>query len=261
MVVAAIAHDYPLADRMVLFSLPFVCLALAATVLVSRHAGVQLLFVGLVLVVSVPEIGSAASATVHPYTKTEAREAYVYVQQHERPGDAVLIEWEGVTIFDYYNRTLGVNANGYFRLTGSSTPCENGRQLAQLEQWKRVWLVFAIAPGSESGHPINTYVNAFRSIGRPTSTFLSPGPSGAVLLTLSSSVPTPARSQITGPKLAAGPRRLSLRHCHPDGPVGVDGGGSPIGFGNGITPEARSTSAAEPSRSLSSLTSSGSRTW
>ena len=95
MVVAGIAHSYPLADRMVLFSLPFVCLALAATVLVSRQAAIQLLFVGLVLVVSIPEFGSAASATVHPYTKTEAREAYVYVQRHRRPGDAVLVEWEG----------------------------------------------------------------------------------------------------------------------------------------------------------------------
>jgi hypothetical protein len=197
-VVAGIAHDYPLADRMVLFSLPFVCLVLAATVLVSGRAGVQLLFVGLVLVVSVPELGSAASATVHPYTKTEVREAYVYVQRHERPGDAVLVEWEGVTLFDYYNRTLGVGANGYFRLTGSSTPCDNGRQLAQLEQWKRVWLVFAINPGSETGHPISTYVNAFRSVGLPTATFLSPGPAGAVLLTVSS-VSTPARTTIAAP--------------------------------------------------------------
>jgi hypothetical protein len=198
MVVAGIAHDYPLADRMVLFSLPFVCLALAATILVSRRAGIQLLFVGLVLVVSVPELGSAASATVHPYTKTEVREAYVYVQQHRRPGDALLIEWEGVTIFDYYNRTLGVNANGYFRSTGSSTSCDNGRQLAQLEQWKRVWLVFGIAPGSETGHPISSYVNAFRSVGLPTSTFLSPGPAGAVLLSVSSA-PAPARVDIAAP--------------------------------------------------------------
>ncbi|MGH9097403.1 MAG: hypothetical protein ACRDWB_08265, partial [Acidimicrobiales bacterium] len=198
MVVAGIAHDYPLADRMVLFTLPFVCLALAATVLVSRRAGVQLLLVGLVLVVSIPELGSAASATVHPYTRTEVRGAYVYVQQHERPGDAVLVEWEGVTLFDYYHRTLGLGANGYFRLTGSSTACDNRRQLAQLDQWKRVWLVFAIDPGSETGDPINTYVNAFRPVGVPTSTFLSPGPAGAVLLTVSS-VPTPARSAVAAP--------------------------------------------------------------
>jgi hypothetical protein len=110
----------------------------------------------------------------------------------------VLVEWEGVTLFDYYNRTLGVGANGYFRLTGSSTPCDNGRQLAQLEQWKRVWLVFAINPGSETGHPISTYVNAFRSVGLPTATFLSPGPAGAVLLTVSS-VSTPARTTIAAP--------------------------------------------------------------
>ena len=108
------------------------------------------------------------------------------------------------SIFDYYNRTLGVNANGYIRLTGSSTPCDNGRQLAQLERWKRVWLVFAIAPGSETGRPINTYVNAFKSVGLPTSTFLTPGPAGAVLLTVSS-VPAPARSQISAPSWQPAP--------------------------------------------------------
>jgi hypothetical protein len=198
MAAGAIAHDYPLADRMVLFSLPFVFLALAATILVSRRRGIRLIFVALVLAVSIPELGSAASATVHPYTKTEARDAYLYVRQHQRPGDAVLIEWEGVTVFDYYHRALGVDANGYFRLNGSLTPCDNGRQLAQLEQWKRVWLVFAIDPGSETGHPIHRYVNAFSAVGVPTSTFLSPGRAGAVLLSVSS-VRAPARTDIAAP--------------------------------------------------------------
>jgi hypothetical protein len=187
-----------MADRMVLFSVPFVCLAVGATVWLSRKIWIQLMFVGLVLVVSLPELGTASSAVVHPYTKSEAREAYVYVLQHRRQGDAVLVEWEGLAVLDYYQQVLGVSAVGYFRLSGSSSACDNGRQLAQLEGWKRVWLVFGIDPGSEGGHPIGQYVKAFSAIGRPSSTFLSPGPAGAVLLTLSPPV-KPAQFTLAAP--------------------------------------------------------------
>jgi hypothetical protein len=147
------------------------------------------------------------AATIHPYTKTELREAYVYVLQHRQPGDALLFEWEGVPDFLYYHQTLGVNAQGHFRLTGSSTPCNNAPQLAQLERWKRVWLVFGIAPGTESNHPIAQYVKAFSVIGQPASTFLSPGPAGAVLLAVSPAV------KLVQPAIAAPTWQPALYGC------------------------------------------------
>ena len=195
-VVAGIAHAYPMADRMVLFALPFTFLVLAASLLVSRRTAVQLALVALIVVVSVPALGSAASAVVHPYTRTEVRGAYAFVEAHRQPGDGVLVEGEGIPAFLYYHRTLGVDADGVFRMMGSPTPCDNAAQLDQLRRWRRVWLVFATAPDSEAGHPIAEYLRAFGWVGRPTAAFYAPGPSGAVLLEVS---PTPATAAPTVP--------------------------------------------------------------
>jgi hypothetical protein len=180
--VAGVVHAYPVADRMVLFTLPFVCLTLGGVVLVSRRVGVQLACVALVAAVAAGGFGSAASAVVHPYTRTEVREAYVTVLQHREPGDAVLVEWEGVPDFFYYHLTLGVDAQGTVKLGGSAIPCDNAAQLSQLLQWRRVWLVFAIDPDSEQGHPIAHYLAAFHSVGTVVAATYTAGPAAAVLL-------------------------------------------------------------------------------
>jgi hypothetical protein len=183
-VAAAVDHAYPMADRMVLFTVPFVCLLLGAVLRLIPKVLAQALMVGLVLVVGASSIGMAASAIVHPYTKTEVREAYQYVLRHEKAGDAVLVEWEGLPDFIYYHETLGVRGDGTFKLTGSTSACDNAAQLAQLDRWKRVWLVLGIDPHSERGHPIEHYISAFRSIAKITSVYNTPGPSAAVLLTI-----------------------------------------------------------------------------
>jgi hypothetical protein len=200
----AIAHEYPMADRMVLFTIPFVCVLLGALLLVSPRLPLQLLMMVPVLVVSASEISTSASAVVHPYTKTEVREAYVYVLQHERPGDAVFVEWEGLPDFLYYHQTLGVAAEGSFQLSGSQSACDNRAQLAQLQTWKRVWLVFGIDPDTEAGNPIGHYESVFRHVARISSTFSSPGPSGAVLLTMDQG-PLPASLDLPAPPWAPSP--------------------------------------------------------
>jgi hypothetical protein len=180
--VAAIFHEYPMADRMVLFTVPIMCLLLGSVVLLAPTPPMRVLLVGLVLVVSANEIGVAASAVVHPYTKTELRESYEFVLHHQRPGDAVLIEWEGIPDFLYYHETLGVAGDGDFRLSGSQSSCNNAQQLDRLVKWKRVWLVLGIDPGSEQGRPIAHYEEAFRGIGTVALSYHAPGPSAAVLL-------------------------------------------------------------------------------
>jgi hypothetical protein len=182
--VAAIVHDYPMADRLVLFTVPFVCLLLGAAVMLSSRALIQIGLVALVAIASAGAFASAGSAIVHPYTKTEWREAYVYVQHHEKPGDAVLFEWEGVPDYLYYHQALGVNAVGAFRLSGSSTSCYNALQFTKLAPWPRVWLVLGIDPDSEEGHPVAHYAAAFGHIGRISSVFNAPGPAAAMLLTI-----------------------------------------------------------------------------
>jgi hypothetical protein len=204
MIVAGVAHEYPLADRLVLFSIPFVCLCVGGVLLVSRRPPVQVLCVLLVLVVTGAEFSTAASAITSPYTKTEVREAYVAMLAHRHPGDAVLVEWEGIPDFLYYNQTLGVRAEGTFRLTSSATPCDNAAQLAKLEQWSRVWLIFGIDPGTEAGSPITQYTSAFASTAKVISRYDSPGPSGAVLLKIDHGSPVTAPS-VKAPTWQPGP--------------------------------------------------------
>ena len=259
MVVAGIAHSYPLADRMVLFSLPFVCLALAATVLVSRQAAIQLLFVGLVLVVSVPEFGSAASATVHPYTKTEAREAYVYVQQHEQTGRC---------------RPHRVGRGDDLRLL--QPDARRGRQwlhppdrkLDPLRQRAPAGPARTVEAGVAGvrhrpglgDRSSDQHLRECVQVGGAAHLDVPDARAGRgrapdCLLGAGSGPKPDQRSE-----LAAGSLRMPLGHCHPDGPVGVVGAGSPIGFGNGMTSEASSTSVAEASWPVRSRASSGSRT-
>ena len=201
LVIAAIVQDYPMADRMVLFTVPFVCLLLGATLMISRQIYVQLALIVLVFIVGTNQIGSAASAVIHPYTKTEVREAYLFALHHKRPSDAVLVEWEGVPDYLYYHQTLGVSAVGTFSLEGSASPCNNARQFAKLKKWKRVWLVFGIDPGTEPGHPIAQYVSAFDTFGQSATAYYSPGPAGAVLVSISHGPTHPG--PLLRPQLAA----------------------------------------------------------
>ena len=123
--IAGMMHVYPLSDRMLLFTVPFICLTLGGILLVSGRLPIQMLCIGMILVVSVPEVATAADAVLRPYTRVEERAAITYVMQHRQPGDAILVEGLGEAQFAYYHETIGVNAVGAFGLYGSSTPCDN----------------------------------------------------------------------------------------------------------------------------------------
>ena len=205
--VAGMLHEYPLSDRMLLFTLPFVCLTLGGVLLASRRLLPQVLCLGLILVVTVPEIATATEAVVHPYTRVEERAALTYVMQHKQPGDNVLIEWLGVAQFVYYHETSGVNAAGVFALYGSALPCPNAANLAKLQRWNRVWLVFGVDPNAEPG-AIAQYEKAFSSVGTVVSVFYpsayvpdqsdGTGVAAAMLLKIHH-VPVPAAPAISAP--------------------------------------------------------------
>jgi hypothetical protein len=207
---AAILHEYPLQGRLVLFLVPLACVAVAAPLLLSRRMGVQLVVLGLIASVLVPSVASAAHAVVNPYTKTEARSAYLYVQHHERPGDAVFVEWSGVASFIYYHETLGVNGAGFFKLSGSATSCGSGAQLDLLRRYDRVWFVFAVPPGIEAG-AVSQYLPMLRHVGRIVTVHPTPGNAGAVLVQVR---PT---DQVANPPLPApnwAPERFGCARIH-----------------------------------------------
>lgn len=192
MVLAGMARDYPISDRMVLFTLPIVSLLFGALFLLGRRLVTRLALLAAVLVAVAPAIGTSADAVIHPYTKTEVRAAYLYVLAHRRPGDAVLVEWEGGPDYLYYHQVLGVTAIGSFDLTGSTTRCDNAAALAPLRTYRRVWFVFAIDPGRESHAPIDQYRSALRALGPALVTYRSPGNAGALLI-----APTPTAARGT----------------------------------------------------------------
>ena len=166
-------HVYPLSDRMLLFTVPFICLTLGGILLVSGRLPIQMLCIGMILVVSVPEVATAADAVLRPYTRVEERAAITYVMQHRQPGDAILVEGLGEAQFAYYHETIGVNAVGAFGLYGSSTPCDNAANLARLKHWSRVWLVFGIDPNAEPNATAE-YTTAFANAGHVISAYYPP---------------------------------------------------------------------------------------
>jgi hypothetical protein len=205
--IAGMMHVYPLSDRMLLFTVPFVCLTLGGVLLVSGRLPIQLLCIGMILVVSAPEIATSADAVVHPYVRVEERAALTYVMQHKQPGDAVLVESLGEAQFVYYHETTGVDAAGTFGLYGSPIQCNNAAELAQLKRWRRVWLVFGIDPNSEY-NAIVQYTMVFANLGRVTAAFDPPvhvpdqsdgdGIAAALLLTIGRG-PTSSHPVVSAP--------------------------------------------------------------
>ena len=211
-VVAGIAHAYPMADRMVLFALPFTFLVLAASLLVSRRTAVQLALVALIVVVSVPALGSAASAA-RSTCKHPDRGARGLRLRRGAPAAGRRRAGRGGG--DPRLPVLPPDPGGGRRRRlpddgGVRPRATTPRKLDQLRRWRRVWLVFATAPDSEAGHPIAEYLRAFGWVGRPTAAFLRwPGPSGAVWLEVS---PTPATAAPTVPAPSWQPDPYGLLH-------------------------------------------------
>ncbi len=187
---AAVLHEYPLEGRLALFLMPIGCVAVAAPLLISRTPAFQLFVALLIVAITIPTVGSAVHTLVSPYTKTEAREAYVYVLQHERPGDKLLVEWTGVAVYVYYHETLGVTGEGTFRLSGSTAACPNGTQLNALRRYGRVWFVWAVPPGFEP-KAVPQYMQALRHLGRILIVHETPGNAGAVLVRVSRTLSSP----------------------------------------------------------------------
>jgi hypothetical protein len=189
---AATVREYPLQGRLVLFLVPIAAIALAAPLIVPARRIIHVATCVLIGILLIPALASAAHATADPYTKTEAREAYLWVQQHDRPGDRVVVEWTGMAVYLYYHETLGLTGTASFQFAGSSKPCDNARQFDKLDRFKRIWFVFAVPPGLEPD-AISQYLVALRHAGHVAGIHETPGNAGVVLLDMHSSGGTNVR--------------------------------------------------------------------
>jgi hypothetical protein len=146
-VIAAALHAYPFADRLALWLVPLVALAIAATLPHRLDQGALVwLLVGsaLLTIVYAPAVGSGLSRTVKVQHVEELEPLLHELAAHRQLSDIVLVEIGSQGPFDYYARQVGVSRDGVilFASRAGTEPCndrpalETGRFLTD-----RVWVV------------------------------------------------------------------------------------------------------------------------
>lgn len=144
---AAAAHRYPFADRLVLWLVPLVALALAAT-LPHRldDLGLTWLLISsaLLTVVAGPAVGTGLQRTVQVQEVEELRPLLQQLAQQRQLSDIVLVEIGSQGPFDYYARRVGVSRDGVilFASRAGTGPC-NDRPALETGRFftDRVWVV------------------------------------------------------------------------------------------------------------------------
>lgn len=144
---AAALHAYPFADRLALWIVPLVALALAATLPHRLEAGGLawlLIASALLTVVLGPAIGTGLQRTVRVQEVEELAPLLREFARQRQLADVVLVEIGSQGAFDYYARRVGVSRDGVilFASRDFSAPCndrpalETGRFLTD-----RVWVI------------------------------------------------------------------------------------------------------------------------
>jgi hypothetical protein len=144
---AAAVHAYPFADRLVLWIVPLVALALAATLphRLDEWALAWLLLGSAALtVVMGPAVGTGLQRTVQVQEVEELEPLLRELADQRQLADVILVEIGSQGPFDYYSRQTGVSRDGVilFASRGGTGPCndrpalETGRFLTD-----RVWVV------------------------------------------------------------------------------------------------------------------------
>jgi hypothetical protein len=145
--VAAALHTYPFADRLVLWLVPLVALAMAAALPHRLEpGGLAWLLIGsaLLTVVYAPAVGTGLRRTVQVQEVEELEPLLHELAKERQLSDIVLVEIGSQGAFDYYARQVGVSRDGVilFASRAGTGPCndrpalETGRFLTD-----RVWVV------------------------------------------------------------------------------------------------------------------------
>ena len=144
---AAAVHAYPFADRLALWVVPLLALALAATLphRLEPWALTWLLIGSALLTVVVgPAVGTGLKRTVQVQEVEELKPLLQRLATQRQLSDIVLVEIGSEGPFDYYSRRVGVSRDGVllFASRGGTGPCndlpalQTGRFLTD-----RVWVV------------------------------------------------------------------------------------------------------------------------
>jgi hypothetical protein len=144
---AAAVHTYPFADRLALWLVPLVALAMAATLPHRLESGAYtwlLVATTLLTVVYAPAVGSGLLRVAQVQEVEELEPLLHQLSAQRQLSDIVLVEIGSQGPFDYYARQVGVSRDGVilFASRSGTGPCndrpalETGRFLTD-----RVWVV------------------------------------------------------------------------------------------------------------------------
>jgi len=144
---AAVLHQYPFYDRLILFLVPIFLLGLAEAIgclvgLAQRRVGPVL--GGAVLLLGLP-LAYPVAASPPPYGSENIKPVLRYLREHRQAGDPVYVYHGTIPAFEYYAPRLGFGPAGE-TIIG---PCHRGNTrlyLGELDRFRgqrRVWLLFA----------------------------------------------------------------------------------------------------------------------
>ena len=203
---AAVAQEYPLAQRLALYLLAPAVLAVTAALDQGtpeagsgRHRGalprpwgavVASITAVLLAVVTAPAVGAGLRTLAVPDETTAGRQAIAFVAEHRRPFDLVLTDAWAETAFAFYGPRLHVTPNGAvsFARPGSSRCAVDPFRV--LAGRARVWLVLAHQPRTQSRRtPV--YRSEFATVGTEVASFHGAGDAGAYLYDLTRVPGTP----------------------------------------------------------------------
>jgi hypothetical protein len=203
---AGLAGAYPIANRLALWLVPLVAIAVAAPldlvelaarlrrparrVAVAVAAVLALAAAGQLVSMVAPAVGTDARYLATPYKHEESRSAVRLVAEQRRPGDLVLVDWGGARFaVEYYAPKVGLGSYRILRARVPSSACAPtwfGTLLRRAPGIERVWLLWA----HTDGRARQMYIDHLSPFGPPAERVSFTG-AGAIRFDRAAAAPTP----------------------------------------------------------------------
>jgi len=161
---AAMVHQYPFADRLILFLVPIFFIAYAASVdwLYQRAASSSPYLGWSLCLVLLGPAAYAFAANPPPYRIDDIKPVMAHLEENRRPGDVVYVFHGALPAFGFYSRDFGFRENQY--VLGGCHRGENLLYREELDAFRgrpRVWVVITHAfPSFHERDDIWAYLDA-----------------------------------------------------------------------------------------------------
>jgi hypothetical protein len=184
-VLASLLHKYPLHERVSIFCLPMLFIALASLVdlrLPARLAPVAIAALIAVIGVTAGSVKNGASIAWSPIDNTDSRGPFAFAAAHWQPGDALLVErtW-AEPAYAYYGPQYGLRAAGRFAIDSKPGPCDVAAEVGSLRKYRRVWFLLTHRVSKQPPNRNVIYRSYFSALGPLQAAFTGYGNSGAYL--------------------------------------------------------------------------------